>query len=249
MKNYNEMAADVFRRIGIYETEQKRKRKTAIRMAASMSCVGLIALLGFGVWQSGWLNAPPEQTAEDAIYPGIKDTFDESKGESPDDPAANQKIIVNQIDSIPDTKMDICLLVDDFVEMDKSAVKEYFGVNIFPTVPDDIPQWDDERYGIFKRDGGTGEIYWDHQVLNYANEDFSRTVNVEMQKGTLPLCDYYFLDPEQEKSVINNTEVAIGQTNNGYYFVQFLYHNVGFQITTYGLTQDELVAVISSLIQ
>lgn len=53
----------------------------------------------------------------------------------------------------------------------------------------------------------------------------------------------------QEKSIINNLEVAIGHSATGYYYAQFMYQNVGFQVIADGLTQDEFVAVISSLIQ
>lgn len=53
MKSYNEMANDVFRRIGEYETEQKKKRKAVIRSVTSVGCVCILALLCVGVWQSG----------------------------------------------------------------------------------------------------------------------------------------------------------------------------------------------------
>ena len=131
--------------------------------------------------------------------------------------------------------------------MDKEELNEYYGVNVFPSVPDDIKEWEDQQYGIFRRDGGTGEVYWDGIVIPYSNEDFSRTVHVEVDKDSLPLIDYAFYEATEEKSVIHNIEVAIGQTADGYYYAQFMYHNVGFRITADGLTQDEFVLVISSL--
>lgn len=68
--------------------------------------------------------------------------------------------------------------------------------------------------------------------------------------SALPTSDCVFLDEYDEKSIINNVEVAIGQdTNSEYYFAEFLLHNVGFRFIVEGLTQDEFVAVISSLIQ
>ena len=133
--------------------------------------------------------------------------------------------------------------------MDKEALNEYYGINVFPSVPDDIKEWEDQQYGIFRRDGGVGEVYWDGTVIPYSNEDFSRTVNIEIDKDSLPLVDYAFYESAEEKSIISSTEVAIGQTPDGYYYAQFMYHNVGFQITANGLTQDEFVLVISSLIR
>lgn len=250
MKNCDEMVNSLLERREQYISEQKRKRKVITSTATSMCCVCLVALLGFGMQRSGMLRAtPPEQTAGDALYPGIKDTFDESKGESADNPAANNKIIVHQLDGLTSDRMNIGLCIDDYVGMDKAELNKYYGINVFPTVPDDIKEWKDQQFGVYKRNGGTGEVYWDGEVLNYSNEDFSRTVNIEIKKGSLPLCDVAFFDTIEEKSIINNCEVAIGHSADGYYYAQFLYHNVGFQLIVQGLTQDEFVAVISSLIK
>lgn len=202
------------------------------------------------MWQGGIFHTtPPDQTIEDALYPGIKDNFDESKGESPDNPATNNKIIVHQIDGLSADKHNICLLVDDFVVMDKAELNEYYGINVFPTVPDDIKEWEDQRFGVYKGNGGTGEVYWDGIGSNYSNEDYSRTVNIEIKKDSLPLCDYAFLEATEEKSIINNVELAIGQSDNGYYYAQFMYRNVGFQMIAHGLTQEEFVAMIASIIR
>lgn len=53
MKNYDEMANDVFRRIDEYRVEQKRKRKVVARTVTSLCCVCLVSLMGVGIWQSG----------------------------------------------------------------------------------------------------------------------------------------------------------------------------------------------------
>lgn len=58
MKNYDEMANDVFRRIDEYKVEQKRKRRVITRAVSSLGCVCLVAFMGFGVWQSGILGPP-----------------------------------------------------------------------------------------------------------------------------------------------------------------------------------------------
>lgn len=250
MKSCDEMVNSLFERREQYITEQRKKRKVVIRTVTSMCCVCMVALLGFGAWKGGVFDTTP-QNAHDALYPGIKDNFDESKGESPDDPVANNKIIINEIDDISGDKNYICLFVDDFVSMDKTDLNEYYGVNIFPAVPEDLTEWEEqkEHFGIYRRNGGTGEVYCDLQALNYSNEDFSRTVNVEVVKDGLPLCDYMLFEENKEKSIINNLEVAIGHSATGHYYAQFIYQNVGFQVIADGLTQDEFVAVISSLIQ
>lgn len=250
MKNCDEMVNSLFERRERYNAEQKKKRAIITRTATSMCCVCLIALLGFGMWQGGMFHTtPPDQTTGDALYSDMKDTFDESKGESPDNPVANNKIIVHQMDGISADKSNICLFIDDFVAMDKAELNEYYGINVFPTVPDDLKEWEDQRFGVYKRDSGTGEVYWDGTGFNYSNEDYSRTVSVEIEKDSLPLCDYAFLEATEEKSIINNVELAIGQSDNGYYYAQFMYCNIGFQMIAHGLTQEEFVAMIASIIR
>ena len=249
MKSCDEMVSSLLERREQYAAEQKRKRKVLIRTVTSMCCVCLVALLGFGVSQGDWFNILPEQPIDDTLYPGVKDAFDENKGEYAENSAANNKIIVHQIDDLSADRHNICLFIDDFVLMDKNELNEYYGINVFPTVPNDMKEWEDQQFGIYRRNGGTGEVYWDGTVFNYSNENFSKTINIEVKKDSLPLSDYALLKSTEEKSIINNIEIAIAQSDNGYYYAQFMYHNVGFQIIANGITQDEFVEVISSLIK
>lgn len=48
MKTYNEMAENVFNRIGEYEVAQKRKRKIIKRTAVCMCCACIVAAVGIG---------------------------------------------------------------------------------------------------------------------------------------------------------------------------------------------------------
>ncbi len=50
-------------------------------------------------------------------------------------------------------------------------------------------------------------------------------------------------------SVINGTEVAIGQLSEDCYYAEFMYQNTGFRLFADGLTLEETVTVIASLIQ
>ena len=250
MKNYNEMANDVLRRIGEHETEQRNRRKTVSRILTPLCCFCLVALLGFGLWQGGVFNTTPsDQTLEDALYPGIKDNFDESKGESLNNPAANNKIVINAINGISADKMNINLALGDRIEMSIEELCEYYGVNYVPDVPEDIKIWPDQIGDIYKRNGGTGEVYWDANLLNFSNEDFTRTVHVEVDKGSYVLQDYLYFKGTEEKSVINNIEVLIGLTESGYYYSEFMYNGVGFLIDAEGVTEDEFVAIIASIIK
>ena len=250
MKNYDELTNDLLERRDCYIADQKKKRKRVMGIATSLCCFCFVALIGFGMWQGKVFNTtPPNQTVEDALYPGIKDTFDESKGESPDKPAVNNKIAINTINGISADRMNIALMVDDFIEMSNEEMCEYYGVDYIPDVPADIKPWPDQQCGIYKRNGGTGEVYWDANILNYSNENFTRKVHIEADKGSYVRQDYFYFKGTEEKSVINNVDVLIGLTENGYYYSEFMYKGVGFLINADGVTEEEFVAIISSIIK
>lgn len=249
MKNCNVMVNSLLQRREQYETEKKQKRKMIARTMTPICCACLVAILGVGVWQGGMLEKQPIQTGDDVIYSGTRDTFDQRTGESPNKPKANNRLVINRIDGIPSNKLNIALMADDFVKMNKKEINEYYGIDIFPSVPDDLKEWDEQNFGIYRRNSGSGEVYWDQTVLNYDNENFSRSVNIEIKKGSLPLLDYGFGESSEEKSIINNWEVAIGLSESGYYHAIFMYKNVGFCVSGEGLTQDEFVSVLSSIIR
>lgn len=248
MKSYDETTNDLLKRRDRYVTEQKHKRKKVISIATSVCCLLVITIIGLGVWQSELFV--PDKILEDAIYPGVKDYFDESKGESPDNLSANNKIIINAIDGVSADRMNIALMIDDFVEMTLDEMIAYYGVDFIPEVPADINPWpENERCGIYKRNGGTGEVYWDAEILNYSNEDFTREVFFEVDKGSKVFVDWRYFEGTEEKSVINNCEVLIGLSENGCYYSEFMYKGVGFLIDAQGVTEDEFVAIIASVIE
>lgn len=258
MKTYNEMAAAVFRRREEYEQKQQRRRQVGQRVAASLGGLCLIALAGLGVWQNGSLKAAMPSATEDLDRPSTEKTGKGSdktgaaSGTQSTDTEVSNRIVINHIAAIPAgnrIKSNICLLTDDYVAMTKEELTAYYGTRVFPRVPDDLHEWKDSQYGIYKRNGGTGAVYWDGNIIHYASEDTSRSINIELAKGAVSptdIGDFYDL---REKSIINGVEVGIGQNDAGYGFAEFVYQSTGFRIITEGLSQEELIAVISSLIE
>ncbi len=66
MKNYNEMANDVLRRIGEHETEQRNRRKNMKKVILPISCFCLVAILGIGLWQSDFFDNTPSVKSENS---------------------------------------------------------------------------------------------------------------------------------------------------------------------------------------
>lgn len=255
MKNCDEITNDLLKRRDRYVVEQRKKRQRVMGAATALCGCCLVAGMGFGMWNDGMfrslpeqINSSPDQVEADPLCSCVKDHFDASKGESDNTSVADRRIIIHQIDGIFADRYNICLLVDDFVAMSTDEMKQYYGVDYIPEVPPDMRAWGDQQKGIYKRDGGSGEVYWDSDILNYSNADSSRTLHLEVAKDGLPLIDYLSFVPTAEKSLINNTEVMLGQTESGYYYAQFMYRNVGFVLSAQGVSEDEFVAVIASIL-
>lgn len=77
----------------------------------------------------------------------------------------------------------------------------------------------------------------------------TRNIHMTVAKGGLPFFCYIIEVSDAASSIINNHEVAITQSSDGTYHAEFMYQNVGFYISFSGITQDELVSVIASIIQ
>ena len=223
-------------------------------MAACLCLVMVCAVTLFPSKQYDTMTGDPVQSVitGDPIKPGetASDVNNTLPGVAHTENAiTNNKIIINTINGISTDRMNVNLMMDDFIEMSPEEMREYYGIDYIPDVPVDIKPWREQRSGIYKRNGGTGEVYWDANILNYSNEDFTRNVHIEVDKGSYVLQDYLYFKGTEEKSVINNVDVLIGLTENGYYYSEFMYKGVGFLINADGVTEEEFVAIISSIIK
>ena len=68
MKNSEEMVNSLLERRDQYVAEQRKKRKSIVRITSAACSFVLVALLGVGVWQSGWLDSTTPPTTDN---PGI----------------------------------------------------------------------------------------------------------------------------------------------------------------------------------
>ena len=79
MKNYNEMANDVLRRIGEHETLQKNRRKVMKKVMLPICCFCLVSLLGLGIWQGDFFEGTKPIKMENSDIVGEKDYVEPDK--------------------------------------------------------------------------------------------------------------------------------------------------------------------------
>ncbi|MBR4056736.1 MAG: hypothetical protein IKK00_01195 [Oscillospiraceae bacterium] len=262
MKNYDELTKDLLARRDCYIADQKRKRKTALRAASSAACVCLVALLGFGVWKSGMFeaktpvasaspihNSDNDRVAQQTPNTGADISQTQNTPAPPNNADTQDQIHFQEIEALPNTqsKMFIALMTGDFISMTRDEINAYYGVDIFPAVPDDL-EIKTQRFGIYKRKA-TGDVYYDGNRIEYLNADSSRGVSVNVDKDGMPFDFSNLFADIQTRSVINGVEVGIGQTPYGELYAEFKYQNTGFRIFTHGLTAKELLGILKSIIE
>lgn len=246
MKSYNEMSNSALQKIEAYEKVRQGRKKAVMKTVTPVLSFCLIAMLGIGAWKFGAAGELPSRPTAD-----ISGTDATTAG-------STDKIVINRITDIEtrsEKRQFIALLCDDFVKMSANELNDYYGVDIFPTVPSDLVSWDEKEtsaeygYGIFRRNRGRGEVYFDTTVLNYSNEDYTRSVNLEVTKDGMPPIDYGVGSENLKKSTIFDCEVYLGCNEVGIYQAKFLCGGAGFVVTTDGLSQAEVLAVIRSVIK
>ena len=185
MKNYDETIDSVFSRINEYEIRKSQRKKVMTKTAVSVCCVCLVALVGLGMHQFSQSPVAPQVT--EPVHSDVVGT--------PVSPSPNNQIVVHTVSSPPGI-YNIALMWHDFIPMSREEALSYYGTNVFPTVPSDLSARDNVC-GVFKRDGGTGQLYWDQNQLQYFNETSSRGIAVTFRKGSLPFYDFLIHTPGQ----------------------------------------------------
>lgn len=229
-------------------------------LPVSVCCVALIFTVFVSYVHNGLNTGLPYNSTVD-----LQNDNDTKDLQSDIDTKPENVVIINQLTEVSNEiledetrlKQNICLLWDDCVWMTYDEICDYYGVNIFPTVPSSFKLWEpcpqdpykDAVYSIFKGDGGVGEVYYDTNVINYSDDEHNKNINIEVSKGQYPFSCYAVFELEEfEVSLINGNDVYIFKSATGYYHAQFMYNNVGFRIITNDLLEDELIKVIESIV-
>lgn len=74
MKNYEEMARDVFQRIDEYETEKKAKRAKITKVTASVTPICAAAVVGVSLWKGGVLTPDRNQLISSTVDSTVSDS-------------------------------------------------------------------------------------------------------------------------------------------------------------------------------
>ena len=106
-----------------------------------------------------------------------------------------------------------------------------------------------DRYNVYTRkDMEVTEYNVLHDYLfNYQKDDFSEGIKIAFSEVGEPLRDC-FIDDKCKISKIGDTEIIITQYEQSY-MASFKYKDIYFDIETSGITENELVELLVSIIE
>lgn len=255
MKNCDEMVNSLLERRDRYVAEQKRKRKVLTRTVASMCCVCLVALLGFGMWQSRIFNTTilkPEMLNNGT-------NIEQTQGNQSDQQIEDTEnlFVVNQVDSIMAADMDVqinsfkklphhvwMLVLEDFHKFVGISYEEFI---------DKIPENFDCYHFYFLsipgyKDANLMDEYRLHDYVFEYHTESGGDAKIAICANEEPLRDYLIECDHPKQSEINGVPVVI----YGYqdtFMVQFSHENINYDIETSNITLDELEDLLIGIME
>lgn len=106
----------------------------------------------------------------------------------------------------------------------------------------------DDSYNIYIRENiDTEEYNILHDYVFYYKKDITNDIRIAFSEKEEPIRDYFINNEEEDVSKIGDVELIISNWKQ-MYLVNFKYENIYFDIETTGITEDELIVLLESLI-
>lgn len=158
------------------------------------------------------------------------------------DQKLNVKLNINKIKDLEMTKLDL-----DVKIVESKELLEKFNFMEKLKIPSEYKFKD--SYNVYTRKDMDVEEYnvLHDYVFNYQKDDFSEGIKIAFSEVGEPLRDY-FIDDKYKTSKIGNAEIIITQYEQ-MYTASFKYKDIHFDIETNGITENELVELLVSIIE
>ena len=158
------------------------------------------------------------------------------------DQKLNVKLNINKIKDMEMTKLDL-----DVKIVESKELPEKFDFMEKIKIPSEYKFKD--SYNVYTRKNLNVEEYnlLHDYVFNYQKDDSINEIKIAFSKVEEPLRDY-FIDDKYKTSKIGDAEIIITQYEQ-MYMVSFKYKDIYFDIETNGITENELVELLVSIIE
>lgn len=230
----NQIQKNVKERIAISnireEINMNKEKSRKVVYSVLASCAMLALCVGILVTKTPY----KESAIHQAKLENLKETKEELKTE----------ININKIDKL--------LGIDYAIDAQRTKIDAIMETtDLRFAIECKLPSDFEENYDIYamRVKGKNSNQYNELQQYDfyYGNKDKTRSITLAIAfKDKTPIRDYYFLNIEK-KSKIGEVELEITQYEDSY-LVIFSYKDVNYDIETHGITQDELIEFLKSLI-
>lgn len=159
----------------------------------------------------------------------------------PDIQEKDKIIYFNQVDETSQTSLDADIKT---IAIQELPSKFSFINNI--VVPKSFPL--NNSYAVYTKGNASSNYNVLHDyVFEYHRNDMDKIL-ISFSELEHPLRDYYFDEENPKQSEIGHTELVIYQFKENY-IAQFTYNDIYFDIETTGISQNELIDLLSSIIK
>ena len=158
------------------------------------------------------------------------------------DSNGQNNIVINNTDNIIRGSLRVDAEIRKINDID---IFQKYGVNKELIIPNDLTLDSYCLYGKFSADQYDKLI--DCRLVYLREGETIPTITIAMAKNNPPFRDYLFANDNLKESIINNVQVVITQYED-IYFTAFKINDIYFDIETNGITQNELVDLLKSII-
>lgn len=155
----------------------------------------------------------------------------------------NSNIVINKIDDLDLTKIDADIKLEEINSVNLPWNDMFNDIN----VPKDLDKF--YGYGIYTKNDSNNEYnILDSYIYEYFNLDNNRKIKIAFSNTNKPIRDYFFDTDDAKESNINDNKLIVYQSEDAY-FTEFKYNEYYFDIETHGITIDELISLLKSIIK
>lgn len=214
----------------ILEKMEERKKVNKVFKYAVAPVLALVLVIGgvFMIQNNSFNNFQNGRVEEQDNQPG-------------------DKIVINQRSN---QDMSGSVKIDARIDADSEDVKEESIVNKFNLQNLKVPEryTFESSYALYIREGKETHNYniLHDYVLNYESDERYH-INISISLVGSPIRDYRFDNTNDRESTINGTKLLISKYSNSY-LVTYKKDNINYDIETSGITEEELITLLKSII-
>ena len=211
------------------EFDMKTNRNKKIVYIASSICA--VFILGIGIF-----IGTNKLQVDNTVKIGKSEEQNENMEED-----LKIELNINKLDDASMARFDVDIKT---IEMENLPEKFNFIKNII--IPNGFEL--DDSYNIYIRENiDTEEYNILHDYVFYYKKDSTNDIRIAFSEKEEPIRDYFINNEEKNISKIGDVELIISNWKQ-MYLVNFKYENIYFDIETTGITEDELIVLLESLI-